>query len=144
MRRLPVGALAVSLLGCAPFLRADEQKSECREGTGDLGIGEYICDGGACTVSEHLKDGRVVHRFSVEPRIHAVDPKGASAGKLKENDVLVAVGGYLVTTLKGGYKLANAKMGVPVMLRVRREERELEIQVVPGKGCNLPNLTVHQ
>ena len=98
----------------------------------------------SCTVSEALRDGRIVHRFSVEPRITSIDPKGPSANILRENDVLVAIDGSLVTTLEGGYKLANAKIGKAVRLRIRRGANELEVPVVPGKGCNLPGLTVTQ
>ena len=137
-----LAALTLLLMSGASTLYAGQKPFECREGTGDLGIGRYLCDGGDCTVSEHLKDGRVIHRFSVEPRVRAIDPKGASAGKLKENDVIVAVDGSLVTTFEGGYKLANAKIGVAVVLRIRRDNKELEVRVVPGKGCNLPALTV--
>jgi len=80
----------------------------------------------------------------VEPRIAVIDAKGPSANLLKENDMLVAVDGSLITTLEAGSKLANSKVGRPVRLRIRREGKELEVQVVPGKGCNMPGLTVTQ
>lgn len=134
----------VLAIGIAPALFANQRSRECREGTGDFGIGQYVCDGGSCTVSEALRDGRIAHRFSVEPRITSIDPKGPSANILRENDVLVAIDGSLVTTLEGGYKLANAKIGKGVRLRIRRGANELEVPVVPGKGCNLPGLTVTQ
>jgi len=145
MKKLALGSLTFLLMSGASSLRAGQgYRDVCRDGTGDLGIGRYVCDGGDCTVSERLKDGRIIHRFSVEPRVTEIDPKGASAGKLKENDVIVAVGGSLVTTLEGGHKLANAKIGEPVVLRIRRGDKDLEVRVVPGKGCNLPRLTVTQ
>jgi hypothetical protein len=122
--------------------QSQRNQSECREGTGDLGIGLYICNGGDCTVSEHLKDGRVVHRFSVEPRVSEIDSKGPSARNLRENDAIVAVDGSLITSFEGGYKLANARIGVPIKLRVRRNGQEMELQIVPAKGCNLPKLNV--
>ena len=117
-------------------------QKECREGTGDLGIGLFICNGGDCSVSQRLSDGRIAHRFSVEPRVREIDSKGPSALKLKENDVIVAVDGSLITSFDGGYKLANASIDVPIKLRIRRDKRELEVQIVPAKGCNLPKLTV--
>jgi len=143
MSRLTAISLVVSAF-IATVSAVPGASHECREGTGDLGIGRYVCDGGSCTVSERLQDGRVIHRFSVEPRISTIDPKGPSANKLRQNDVLVAVDGVLITTLEGGYRLANANIGKAVRLRVRRGREELEIQIVPGKGCNLPGLTVTQ
>ncbi len=137
-----IGWLVVAVI--APLASANQRSRECREGTGDFGIGQYVCDGGSCTVSEALRDGRIVHRFSVEPRITSIDPKGPSANILKESDVLVAIDGSLITTLEGGYKLANSKIGKAVRLRIRRAGKELEVQVLPGKGCNLPGLTVTQ
>jgi len=141
MRRLALIVILISPAFCALSTRA-QYKDKCREGTGDLGIGEYICNGGDCSVSLRLEDGRVAHRFTVEPRVTAIDPNGPSAGKLQDGDVLVAIDGLLVTTLKGGYRLANAKIGVAVKLRIRRDKKELEVTVLPGKGCNLPKLTV--
>jgi len=143
MKKLALGTLTFLLMSGASSFRAGQGYHDvCRDGTGDFGIGQYVCDGGDCSVSDRLKDGRVVHRFSVEPRATEIDPKGASAGKLKENDVIVAVDGSLITSFQGGYKLANAKIGVPIKLRVRRDEQEIEIQIIPAKGCNLPKVKV--
>src|SRR5215467_7321122 len=141
MRRRALVVILSSAAFCALSTRA-QYKDECREGTGDLGIGEYVCNGGDCSVSTRLKDGRVVHQFSIEPHVTAIDPNGPSVGKLQERDVRVAIDGRLVTTFEGGYRLANAKIGVAVKLRIRRDKKELEVTVLPGKGCNLPRITV--
>ena len=131
-------------LSQAPRKLAMKQQSECREDTGNLGIGLYVCNGGDCQISDRIKDGRITHRFTVEPLVREIDTKGPSAGKLQQNDEIISVGGSLVTSFEGGYKLANAGIGVPIELRIRRNKREIKVQVVPGTGCNQPRLQVIQ
>jgi len=135
-------ATVIALICLAPVSRAETDPLQCRKGTGDLGIGMYVCEGGSCVVSARLPDGGIAHRFSVEPRVTNIDPKGPSFGTLRENDVVVAIDGSLVTTAKGGYALANAKIGLPVTLRIRRGANEMAVTIVPAAGCNLPGLTV--
>jgi len=116
----------------------------CPEGhpeTGDIGIQSLICVSGSCGVN--LQSGRgYTHEFSTEPRIDAVGDGSPAAGKLRNGDVIIAVDGVLITTREGGRRLANLKPGVPVTLRIRRGGKEMDVTLVPRRGCNMPRLAV--
>jgi S1-C subfamily serine protease len=116
----------------------------CPEGhptTGDLGIEYLLCVGGSCSVNLRTDRG-YAHDFSTEPRIRGVQPGGPAAGKLRDGDILISIDGVLITTLEGGRRLANLTPGKPVTLRVRRGDKEMDVTVVPGLGCNMPRLAV--
>jgi hypothetical protein len=110
---------------------------------GDLGIGQLLCLGGDCRIYARIGD-RLVHQFAIEPRLHAIDLGGPSAGLVKEGDLLVAVDGLLVTTAEGGDRLANLKAGIVVRLDLRRGNRDFRINVTPREGCGFQNLSVRQ
>jgi S1-C subfamily serine protease len=116
----------------------------CPEGhptTGDLGIEYLLCVGGSCSVNLRTERG-YAHEFSTEPRIRGIQPGGPAAGKLRNGDILISIDGVLITTLEGGRRLANLTPGKPVKLRVRRGDKEMDVTVVPGLGCNMPRLAV--
>jgi C-terminal processing protease CtpA/Prc len=118
---------------------------KCPEGhplTGDLGIGHLRCRGGACAVNEKLRSGGYVHTFSTEPQIVEVAADGPAAGRLQKGDMLTAIDGVLITTREGGRHLANLTPGEAVTLTVRRAGAEMDVEVVPVRGCNMPSLTV--
>ncbi len=116
----------------------------CPEGkpeTGDIGITSLLCVSGSCGVN--LQSGRgYTHEFSTEPRIDGVDRGSPAAGKLRDGDAIIAIDGVLITTRKGGRRLANLKPGVPVTLRIRRAGKEMDVTLVPRLGCNMPRLAV--
>jgi S1-C subfamily serine protease len=97
---------------------------------------------GACAVNERDERGWY-HWFTVEPVIQSVRAPGRGDG-LAVGDVIVAIDGLLITTLDGGRRLANVPAGTPVLLRIRRGARELEVAVTPTPGCNAPKLTVRE
>lgn len=109
------------------------------------------CEGGARTVTNfglwNLSGkmnigvwGRSEHamrtiRFLSEPVIGAVDPEGPSYGKVKEGDVLVAIGGELITTEPAGFLFTTAPAGIPIELTLRRDGVEKKVTVVPTEIC---------
>jgi hypothetical protein len=115
----------------------------CPEGhraTGDLGIQSLLCVGGSCRINLQTGQG-YTHDFSTEPRI-VLKPDGPASGKLRNGDILISIDGVLITTREGGRRLANLTPGKPVTLRIRRGDQEMDVQVVPGLGCNMPRLAV--
>jgi membrane-associated protease RseP (regulator of RpoE activity) len=116
----------------------------CPEGhprTGDLGIQSLVCVSGSCAVN--MWTGReYTHEFSTEPRIRGLSPRGPSAGKLEDGDIIIAIDDVLITTREGGRRLANLEPGVPVTLRIRRDGEEMDVELVPREGCNMPMLAV--
>lgn len=106
-----------------------------------LGFSSYVCYGGDCRIA--VREGGILyHDFTVEPRVRGVDPSGPAAGTLRENDVLVAIDGALVTTRAGGERLANLSTARDVTLRIRRDGVDLEVRVRPKAGCNQPGISV--
>lgn len=121
-----------------------QPRGVCPEGhpvTGDIGLSHLLCVGSSCSVNLRTDRG-YIHDFSTEPRVRGLEENGPASGKLQEGDTLVAVDGMLITTLEGGRRLANLTPGKPVTLRVRRGGQEVDIQVVPRSGCNMPQLAV--
>lgn len=118
----------------------------CPEGhpaTGDLGIQSLLCVGGSCSVN--LRNGQgYTHDFSTEPRIRGLEPDGPASGKLRNGDILISIDGVLITTREGGRRLANLTPGKPVTLSIRRGGREIDVTVIPRRGCNMPMLAVRQ
>jgi membrane-associated protease RseP (regulator of RpoE activity) len=116
----------------------------CPEGhprTGDLGIRSLVCVSGSCAVN--MWTGKeYVHEFSTEPRIRGLSPRGPSAGKLEDGDIIIAIDDVLITTREGGRRLANLEPGVRVTLRIRRDGEEMDVELVPREGCNMPMLAV--
>lgn len=132
-------AVAAALLASAGAAGAQE----CAAGsarTGTLGIGMLHCVGGSCAMGVAEGAGRA-HRFSTEPRVWHLDPRGPAAVALREGDAITAVDGALITTREGGRKLANLAPRRAVTLRVRRARTEMEVRLVPVAGCD-PQLVV--
>ena len=107
----------------------------------DLGFGAYVCYGGDCRIAVR-EGGALYHDFTVEPRLRVIDPNGPAAGKLRENDVIVAIDGALVTTRAGGERLANLSPARVVTLRIRRDGSEMEVHLRPRAGCHQPGILV--
>lgn len=140
--RIPL-FLAVAT-ACAFVAAASPQALRCPEGhptTGDIGISHLLCVAGSCSVNLRTDRG-YSHDFSTEPRIRGVEKDGPAWGRLQDGDTLVAVDGVLITTREGGRRLANLTPGRPVALRIRRDDKEMDVTMVPKLGCNMPNLAV--
>ncbi len=114
----------------------------CRERpvSGEIGISQLLCVGRSCRVNDKDVQGEYFHTFSVEPAIGAL--KAGFSDALRVGDVIVAVDGFPITTKRGGYALANLVAGRSTQLRVRRQDNELVVDVVPKLGCNMPSLSV--
>lgn len=132
--------ICTSALAAPPIARAQE----CSHGHppfGSLGVGQFRCVGGSCSINAAGGDP-YVHTFSTEPRVRDIDPDGPAAGLLLEDDVIAAVDGVLITTAEGGRRLGSLKPGEPVRLTIRRQGREMEVDLVPERSCDLPALQV--
>lgn len=73
-------------------------------------------------------------RFLTEPVVTEVDPAGPADGRLRPNDVLVAVQGHLITTREGSRLFWFADPG-EVRLDVSRGGRAETIQLRPARVC---------
>jgi membrane-associated protease RseP (regulator of RpoE activity) len=133
-----VGGLAVA----AP---AGAQVRTCPGGQavrGDAGIGAVRCVGprASCTINIADEHG-FRHTFAVEPIVSVVADSTKDAA-IRTGDRIVSVGGFLITTVEGGRRLANLHEGRPVTILVRRDEKLLEINVTPVRGCGITSLSV--
>lgn len=70
-------------------------------------------------------------QFGGELELRDILPGGPAAGRVQEGDILVAVGGALITTRAGSTRLLRAPSGQPVRLTVRRGGVERDVVVVP-------------
>jgi S1-C subfamily serine protease len=143
--RMPLTlVLLLSALPAAAQVRTAVGGGPCSEGQpamGTLGINYLLCVGGSCQV--YLKTGKgITHDFSTEPRIETIAPNSPAAGKLRQGDVITAIDGVLITTREGGRRLANLKPGVPVLLSIRRDGVEMEVNLVPRLDCARTKLAV--
>jgi S1-C subfamily serine protease len=151
-RAIPAGAASVARLLCRTILASllaatrvlgQEACEGGRAPVGTLGLEYLVCvTDGACAVNERDERGWF-HWFTVEPVIRSVGAPGKGGG-LAVGDVIVAIDGLLITTREGGRRLANVPAGMPVLLRIRRGARELEVALTPVPGCNAPRLTVRE
>lgn len=106
---------------------------------GTLGIGLFQCAGGACTL--YRKSGsEFTHGFSVEPRVW--DLSKPADGRLKDGDILLSIDGALITTGRGGRRLASVKPGQEVELRIRRGKNEKTVRLTAIEGCEVSRLVI--
>ncbi|MGE0354549.1 MAG: PDZ domain-containing protein [Gemmatimonadales bacterium] len=96
-----------------------------------LGITQFSCD---CSVTTGVGE-RGVWFFRREPVIGGIAPDGPAAGKLQAGDVIVAIDGLLITTREAGRHLASLRPGQRVRLTVRRERREMQVDIRTRKDC---------
>lgn len=138
------GATVLAALAVVALASPGLAQRSCPEGrplAGDPGIDRYRCVGGACEIWTRSEAG-LAHVFTTEPRIDRVDPDGAAAGRLEVGDVLVAIDDLLITTGAAGRRLANLEPGVPIRLWIRRDGRDLRLELVPRPGCGPRGLSV--
>jgi len=133
------GAAALALTVVCTVSAAAQQgvAQACPAGTartGTLGYAELECSN--CTLYQP-EDDPLGHRweFSSEPTIGGIKADGPAAGKLKNGDVIAAIDGHLITTREGGRRFGLLEAGKPVMLKVRRGGRELDVAVTPAATC---------
>jgi S1-C subfamily serine protease len=85
----------------------------------------------------------LVLSFKSEPKIREVDPGGPSAGRLERGDVIVALGGRLITTRQAGIDFTNLVAGEPVELVIRRRRRVHTVTIVPTTIAADDSIQVH-
>jgi PDZ domain len=123
---------AAALLLVLPASAAAQQRTCGPEGRGyvvpDLGWTDWSCD--HCSIN--LANGVLSYTFRSEPRIRGI--QGPGEGRLRENDVLVAVDGELITA-SGARRLAAMQRGEEVRLTVRRDGRTRDVGVRAGERC---------
>lgn len=139
-RTAPVALLALAV---ATTSQAQERRAivtapakQCGPGAvviGSLGYSGIECS--SCSFTLHADGTDRQWKFRAEPVITGVKPGGPADGKLREGDVVVAIGGYLITTQEGGRLFGAITPGEPVVLRVRREGRESEVEITPVSEC---------
>jgi len=101
------------------------------EGRGWLGITAYRCRNCAIVLNS---DDRIIG-FGGEPVIAGVHAEGPAVNRLRTGDVVVSVGGDLITTGTGQLRLAEATVGVPVEFVIRRGGSEERKMIVPAAHC---------
>lgn len=90
-----------------------------RNSTGFLGINRIDC-GGNCNLELDGKTQKSAWSFSTEPRIAEIAPTSPAARILRVGDAIVAINGFLITTIKGGALFANIEPDRNVTIRYRR------------------------
>lgn len=113
-------------------LQASAQCPDGRPPHIDPGIPPLVCRGGECELNRSDARG-TYHVFTVEPVVY--DP-GLSAGSLRDDDVIVAVDGALISTREAGERLAGVRHGEVVVLRIRRNGREESVRLVARARCD--------
>ena len=132
------GAVAtVALLALlVPVAAAGADRGLCPSGEEpetDLGVSALRCRD--CTLSRNERDGSRLWRFRTEPEILGVRSGGPAEGVLREGDRVVAVDGFLITTVEGGRRWSSVQPGQRVELRVRRRGRVETVEVVARTRC---------
>src|SRR5689334_12100676 len=122
--------IAAALLTIASTAAAQDYVTRaCSDGrtVADLGYSGTTC--GNCI----LDAGYI--QYLTEPSISQIRSGGPADGKLRENDVLVAVDGALITTRQGWRKMYDLRPDEPVTLTVRRDGVERDVSITPGARC---------
>jgi len=130
------------LVGSTGQALAQESAPVCEDeylSGGTLGIGLFQCAGGACTLYRPAGT-ESSHGFSVEPRVW--DLSEPASGGLKDGDIILSVDGQLITTRRGGRRLASVKPGQEVELRIRRGKNEKTVSLIAVEGCEMSRLVM--
>ena len=135
MRSRKIGwiPLAMALWG-APRALAQEERAECEDPVGELGIGEMRCSSGRCLRGWAFQGGRLITTFTTKPSVHALRPHADSV--LEEGDVIVSVDGKLSTTTEASRRLRLLEPGDRVRLRIRRDGVERDVTITAAPTCD--------
>ena len=79
MRSRKIGwiVLAMALWG-VPRAFAQQERAECADPAGELGIGELRCSSGRCLRGWAVQGGRLITTFTTEPSVHTLRPPADS------------------------------------------------------------------
>ena len=135
MRTRTIGLiwLALALWGTSPAL-AQEERAQCPDPVGELGIGELRCSSGRCLRGWAFQGGRLITTFTTEPSVHALKPP--ADGVLEEGDVIVSVDGKLSTTAEASRRLRLLEPGDRVRLRIRRDGEQKDVTITAIPTCD--------
>lgn len=131
-------ALVLTLSGQAAAQERQRQAAACgvnQIAKGSIGYSGLECHCDFTYLKEDRGEGQFFYRFRAEPVIRGAKPGGPADGKLREGDVITAIDGYLITTREGGRRFADPEVGRPLTLTVRRDGREVDVQIVPEWEC---------
>jgi len=134
-RMLTITALALTVAGSAAGQARPTVAASCggeRPTVGDLGYSGLSCN---CTLYTDTDPAESVWRFRGEPRIEGVKRGGPADGKLRRGDLIVSIDGALITSDEGGRRFAQLEPGRPVTLAVRRDGRDLTVEITPAAVC---------
>jgi hypothetical protein len=73
--------------------------------------------------------------YMTPPRIRDIEAGGPADGRLRENDVLLAVDGAAITTAAAWHRLRDARAGEHVRFRMERGRDTVETTVVATEHC---------
>jgi hypothetical protein len=125
-----------NILPTGSFQEARGTRPECPSGqapSGDLGYAGTECHG--CVISGKHERGKPDIEFDSEPIISDIRKDGPAAGKLEEQDVLVAIDGQPITTRAAAIQLSWLEPDKPVRLTVRRNGLPTDVEIVPVARC---------
>jgi S1-C subfamily serine protease len=132
--RAALVGLALLVLSTAPaFAQSATPQCAPPELVGDLGFSTTTCTG--CLITGKPTPGRPAIEFATEPVLSGIKKGGPADGKLEEQDVLVKIDGYFITTLAGAMRFSWPTPGKLVRLTVRRGGVVKDVEIVPGARC---------
>jgi hypothetical protein len=73
--------------------------------------------------------------YMTPPRIRDIESGGPADGRLRENDVLLAVDGEAITTAVAWHRLRDARAGEHVRFRMERGRDTVETTIVASEHC---------
>jgi predicted metalloprotease with PDZ domain len=133
LRAAVVGLALLMLAPAASFAQSSTAPCTPPELVGDLGFSSTQCTG--CFITGKLMPGYPTIEFATEPVLLGIKKGGPADGKLEEQDVLVKIDGYLITTRDGAIRYSWPAPGKLVRLVVRRGGILREVDIVPGARC---------
>ena len=132
--------LAIAAIPAAP-LAAQQQCPDNRPPYPSLGVERFQCMGGSCSVGR-IQGDTYSHSFSTEPIVLETWNRDSQGDDVMEGDIIVSVEGALITSREGGLRLGSLPIGEAATLEVRRNDRLIDLEVVPERSCEPPSLIV--
>jgi hypothetical protein len=77
--------------------------------------------------------------YLTPPRIRDIKPNGPAAGRLRDDDVVVAVDGLAITTPAAWHRMRDASPGDSLRFSVRRGSDTTSATVIPSARCAAPS-----
>ena len=140
-RCLPIAVVAALIahnaLAQVPRPSEGVQCPNQRAAVGDLGFRAISCS--HCSfIFDRDDPTKPRWEFRAEPVIDRIEPGGPAEARLQSGDTIVSIDGHLITTPEGGRRFGQVVPGEPVVLRVRRGNRETDVRIEPDAKCRDP------